>query len=120
MTIENARITSTSISMADHGVLCISFGVKGDGWGCSIGQYMNGVGHLGALKWKANDNEKDFMIEISSYETISINGEDYNTDEVTSVTSHPGVYEEDAYEIILKDGTKVRFSANGYTLKDKK
>ena len=27
---------------------------------------------------------------------------------------------EDAYEIILKDGTKVRFSANGYTLKDKK
>ena len=25
---------------------------------------------FGALKWKANDNEKDFMIEISSYETI--------------------------------------------------
>lgn len=75
---------------------------------------------FGALKWKANDNEKDFMIEISSYETISINGEDYNTDEVTSVTSHPGVYEEDSYEIILKDGTKVRFSANGYTLKDKR
>lgn len=75
---------------------------------------------VGALKWKANDNEKDFMIEISLYETISINGEDYNTDEVTSVTSvtsHPGVYEEDSYEIILKDGTKVRFSANGYTLK---
>lgn len=75
---------------------------------------------VGVLKWKASDNEKDFMIEISSYETISINGEDYNTDEVTSVISHAGVYEEDAYEIILKDGTKIYFSANGYTLKDKK
>lgn len=75
---------------------------------------------VGSIKWKANKNEKEFMTEISSYETISINGEDYNTDEVTSVTSHPGVYEEDAYEIILKDGTKIHFSANGYTLKDKR
>lgn len=72
------------------------------------------------FKWKGNSNEKDFMAEISSYETISINGEDYKTDEVPSVTSHPGIYEEDAYEIILKDGTKIYFSANGYTLKDKK
>lgn len=75
---------------------------------------------LGVIKLKANSNEKDFMTEISSYETISINGEDYNTDEVTTVTSHPGIYEEDAYEIILKDGTKIYFSANGYTLKDKR
>lgn len=75
---------------------------------------------VGAIKWKGNSNEKDFMTEISSYETISINGEDYNTDEVTSVTSHVGIYEEDAYEIVLKDGTKIYFSANGYTLKDKK
>ena len=47
---------------------------------------------FGAIKWKGNSNEKDFMAEISSYETISINGEDYKTDEVTSVTSHPGIY----------------------------
>jgi hypothetical protein len=75
---------------------------------------------LGVVKLKANSNEKDFMTEISSYETISINGEDYKTGEVTMVTSHPGIYEEDAYEIVLKDGTKIYFSANGYTLKDKK
>ena len=75
---------------------------------------------LGITKLKVNSNEKDFMAEISSYETISINGEEYKTDEVTSVTSHPGMYEEDAYEIVLKDGTKIYFSANGYTLKDKK
>lgn len=75
---------------------------------------------LGVIKLKANSNEKDFMTEISSYETISINGEDYKTDEVTTVTSHPGIYEEDAYEIVLKDGTKIYFSANGYTLKDKR
>ena len=75
---------------------------------------------LGIIKLKANSNEKDFMTEISSYETISINGENYDTDEVVTVTSHVGIYEEDAYEIILKDGTKIYFSANGYTLKDKR
>ena len=75
---------------------------------------------LGVIKLKANSNEKDFMAEISSYETISINGENYDTDEVITVTSHVGICEEDAYEIILKDGTKIYFSANGYTLKDKK
>lgn len=75
---------------------------------------------LGIVKLKANSNEKDFMTEISSYETISINGENYDTDEVVTVTSHVGIYEEDAYEIILKDGTKIYFSANGYTLKDKR
>lgn len=75
---------------------------------------------LGVIKLKANSNEKDFMTEISSYETISINGENYDTDEVVTVTSHVGIYEEDAYEIILKDGTKIYFSANGYTLKDKR
>lgn len=75
---------------------------------------------FGAIKWRANKNEKEFMTEISSYETISISGESYNTDEVITVTSHPGVYEEDSYEIVLKDGTKIHFSANGYTLKDKK
>lgn len=75
---------------------------------------------IGIIKLKANSNEKDFMTEISSYETISINGENYDTDEVVTVTSHVGIYEEDAYEIILKDGTKIYFSANGYTLKDKR
>ena len=75
---------------------------------------------LGVIKLKANSNEKDFMTEISSYETISINGENYDTDDVVTVTSHVGIYEEDAYEIILKDGTKIYFSANGYTLKDKR
>lgn len=75
---------------------------------------------VGVVKLKGNSLEKDFMTEISSYKTISISGEDYNTDEVVTVTAHPGVYEEDAYEIILKDGTKIHFSANGYTLKDKR
>ena len=75
---------------------------------------------IGIIKLKANSNEKDFMTEISSYETISINGENYDTDEVVTVTSHVGIYEEDAYEIVLKDGTKIYFSANGYTLKDKR
>ena len=64
MTIENAKITSTSISMADHGVLCISFGVKGDGWGCNIGQYVNGIGYLGAKEWKGNGSAIVAMMKI--------------------------------------------------------
>ena len=64
MTIENARITSTSISMADHGVLCISFGVRGDGWGCNVGQWVNGVGHLGAHEWKGNGSAIVAMMKI--------------------------------------------------------
>ena len=64
MTIENAKITSTSISMADHGVLCISFCVKGDGWGCNIGQYVNGIGYLGAKEWKGNGSAIVAMMKI--------------------------------------------------------
>lgn len=62
--IENVRITSTSISMADHGVLCISFSVRGDGWGCNIGQWVNGIGHLGAHEWKGNGSAIVAMMKI--------------------------------------------------------
>lgn len=62
--IENVRITSTSISMADHGVLCISFSVRGDGWGCNIGQWVNGIGYLGAHEWKGNGSAIVAMMKI--------------------------------------------------------
>lgn len=64
MRIENARIVSTSISMADHGVLSISFGVIGDGWGCNIGQWVNGHGYLGANNWKGNGSAIVAMMKI--------------------------------------------------------
>lgn len=64
MTIENAKITSTSISMADHGVLCISLCVEGNGWCCNIGQWVNGYGYLGADEWKGNGSAIVAMMKI--------------------------------------------------------
>lgn len=46
--ILNAKITSTSITMADHGVLTFWVTVQGGGWGCSIGGYVIGNGYLDA------------------------------------------------------------------------
>lgn len=47
-TIENAKITGVSISMADHGCITFWVNVEGKGWGCGIGGYCVGHGYLGA------------------------------------------------------------------------
>lgn len=52
--IENAKITSTSISMADHGCLTIWITVEGDGWGVNVGGYVDGKGYLGAKHFEGN------------------------------------------------------------------
>lgn len=62
--IENAKITSTSISMADHGCLVISFHVEGCGWACSIGGWRNGIGSLGATVWKGWGSAVVAMMKI--------------------------------------------------------
>lgn len=46
--IENAKITSVSITMADHGCLCYWLMLEGGGWGCGVGGYCIGNGYLGA------------------------------------------------------------------------
>ncbi len=48
MEIENAKITSVSISMADHGCLTFQIGLEGKSWGCCFGGYCIGHGYLGA------------------------------------------------------------------------
>lgn len=45
--IENAKIKSIDLSMANHGVLCLSMGLEGNGWGCVYGGYVLGKGYLG-------------------------------------------------------------------------
>ena len=45
--IENAIIQSVDLSMADHGVLCLSMVLKGSAWGCVYGGYSLGSGYLG-------------------------------------------------------------------------
>lgn len=46
--ILNAKITSTSITMAEHGCLTFWITVEDGGWGVSIGGYSIGHGYLGS------------------------------------------------------------------------
>lgn len=64
MEIENVQISKVSISMADHGLLTFTIFVKGRSWSCSLGNYMNGVGHLGAKEWKGNGSAIVAMMKI--------------------------------------------------------
>ena len=50
--ILNAKITSVSLTMADHGCLTFWITVEGGGWGVSIGGYCIGHGYLGADDFK--------------------------------------------------------------------
>lgn len=45
--IENAKITSVDLSMADHGVMTLSLVLEGSGWGVVYGGYVIGKGYLG-------------------------------------------------------------------------
>ena len=51
-TLENALITSVSLSSADYCSLCLNIGLKGDAWGCVYGGY--GLGKI-----YPNSYEKD-------------------------------------------------------------
>ena len=64
MEIRNAKITSVSISMADHGCLTFWVTVKGCGWGCSIGGYSIGHGYLGAKKFEGYAPGIEAMMRI--------------------------------------------------------
>jgi hypothetical protein len=49
--IENAKITSVSLNMEDHGCLTLSMCLEGAGWGVVYGGYCLGKGYLGAKKF---------------------------------------------------------------------
>ena len=53
MTIENVKITNTSITMEDHGVLTFYITVEGAGIGVNLGGYCIGSGYLGAKEFSA-------------------------------------------------------------------
>ena len=55
MEIENARITSTSITMKDHGCLTFWLTLEGHGWGVGFGGYCIGHGFLGSKEFKAEN-----------------------------------------------------------------
>lgn len=62
--IENAKISSVSFTMADHG--CITFWVSIElcGGGCSIGGYCIGHGYVGADEFDGSGNGIEAMARI--------------------------------------------------------
>lgn len=54
--VENVKIESVSLTMADHGCLTFWLTVKGYGWGVGIGGYCIGHGYLGA-------DDDEFVVE---------------------------------------------------------
>ena len=51
--IENAKISSVSLTMEDHGCLSFWIMLEGAGWGCGFGGYKIGRGYLGADEFSA-------------------------------------------------------------------
>lgn len=45
---QNAKITSASLNMENHGCLTLDLCLEGQGWGCVFGGYCLGKGYLGA------------------------------------------------------------------------
>ena len=64
MEIINAKITSTSITMADHGCLIFWVTVEGSGFAVSIGGYSIGHGYLGASEFDGNGHGLEAMMRI--------------------------------------------------------
>ncbi len=64
MKIVNAKITSASITMADHGCLTFWVTVQGGGWGISIGGYAIGHGYLGADEFDGDGAGLEAMMRI--------------------------------------------------------
>ena len=62
--ILNAKITSVSISMADHGCLTFYITLNGGGWGVSVGGYAIGHGYLGADHFDACGDGLEAMMRI--------------------------------------------------------
>ena len=64
--------------------------------------------------------EREFLDEVSKYDTIVVNGEEYETKDIVSVKIHDQGYASDMIEMELTNGTKVKFPKDTYSLKGKK
>lgn len=60
----NAKITSASITMADHGILTFCIRVQTAVYNFGIGGFQNGTGELGAKKWSGNGSAIVAMMKI--------------------------------------------------------
>ena len=69
--IENAKIEYVDLSMADHGVLDLSMGLNGNGWGCVYGGYVLGKGYLGAKEFEGSKKGMESIMRIMDVVGVS-------------------------------------------------
>ena len=62
--IENAKITSVDLSMADHGCLTLKLVLEGGGWGCVYGGYALGHGYLDADDFEGSATGMESIMRI--------------------------------------------------------
>lgn len=62
--IENAKIESVDLSMADHGVLVLQMRLKGDSWGTIYGGYSLGYGYVGADSFEGSAKGMESIMRI--------------------------------------------------------
>ena len=62
--IENAKITSVDLSMADHGCLVLSLVIEGNGWGVCFGGHVIGKGYLGASEFEGYERGTEYIMRI--------------------------------------------------------
>ena len=61
---KNARITNTSLTMEDHGVLCYYLTLDMGGSGCNYGGIVIGNGYLGAKDFKGYEKGTEALMRI--------------------------------------------------------
>ena len=62
--IENGKITSVDLSMADHGCIVLEMTIEGNGCGFIYGGYALGHGYLGADHFGSNDHALVYIMKI--------------------------------------------------------
>lgn len=75
---------------------------------------------LWGINIKENKLESAYKEKFQIYSTLVVNGEEYNTEDIETVKYSVSSYSDDMIELILKDGSEIRFSSNNYSLKNKK
>lgn len=71
--IKNAKITSVSLNMENHGCLTLDIFLEGNGWGVYFGGYCLGKGYVGAKEdfFKGSDRGMEAIMRIMDVVGVS-------------------------------------------------
>lgn len=71
--IKNAKITSVSLNMENHGCLTLDILLEGNGWGVCFGGYCLGKGYVGADEdfFKGSDSGMEAIMRIMDVVGVS-------------------------------------------------